>query len=403
MPSHIPKYGNLFEFDEDEIIYNRIKTYPKVEFFVYTGSVFYNNSNQLFENSHTPQGHINLYDLNVYRNLHASETDDQLIYPFITKGGSFTSFKTVSASSYGDFSLGDTISMTYPLTSSISVDRYSTAKSNAKLNTLHALRNTLNHYVRDSQHYAYSSSYGEKETQPLNVISIPSIFYGSSINKGSVKLKYYVSGTLIAEASDTRKNGEILQTSGNIAAHIGNQIGVVLYNEGFIILTSSYALDAHQEIYEPKDEDGSLPSAKDSSWHYFATTDSAVTAASSSFKIEFEGVNYIDTITMFAHAKEGQLNFSNNPTFLQKNSNKDGTDVISGSNSYIEDPVNNLKIKNIVSSSHSAYSSSFEPITYISKVGIYDKNKNLIAVAGLANPVKKRLNSNYTFKLKLDI
>ena len=121
------------EFEKDDIIRNRIKTFPKVEFFVYTGSVYYNNSNQAFENSHTPSGHINLYDLNVHRDLHGGD----LIYPFITKEGSFTSFKTISADSLNlDFALGDTVSKTYPLTASISIDRYAETKSNAKLNVL---------------------------------------------------------------------------------------------------------------------------------------------------------------------------------------------------------------------------------------------------------------------------
>ena len=404
MPSHISKYGNLFKFGEDEIIHNRIKTLPKAEFFIYTGSIYYNNSNQTFENSHTPQGHINLYDLNTHRNLHAVSGDDQMIYPFITKEGSFTSFRTISTDSFNlDFVTGDTLSNTYPLTSSIVVDRYGVPKSNAKLNTLYALRNTLNYYTIESQHFAYSSSFGEKETQPLNVISIPSIFYGSSINKGSVKLKYYVSGTLIAEASDTRRNGELIQTSGNIASHIGNQIGVVLYNEGFVLLTSSYGLDTHTEVYGPE-VDGEAPAAAPASWHYFGTTDAVYGAPSSSFNLEFEGVNYIDTIMMFAHAKENELNYSNNPTFLkirgEENSKKATT---SGSTGYFEDRNDNLEIKNIVSSSHPAYSASFEPITYISKIGIYDKDKNLIAVAGIANPVKKIEGKSYTFKLKLDI
>ena len=99
---------------------------------------------------------------------------------------------------------------------------------------------------------------------------------------------------------------------------------------------------------------------------------------------------------MFAHAKENQLNFSNNPTFLSGN-----IYVISGSTFYAQN--NKAGLKNIVSSSYSSYSASFKPTTYISKVGIYDKDKNLIAIAAVANPVKKTEERGYTFKLKLDI
>ena len=45
----------------------------------------------------------------------------------------------------------------------------------------------------------------------------------------------------------------------------------------------------------------------------------------------------------------------------------------------------------------------FKKQTYISKIGIYDENKNLIGVAKLATPVKKTEERDLTFKLKLDI
>ena len=313
MPSHIPQYGNFFEFKKDDIFHNRIKVYPQVSFTIYSGSVYYDNQNQKLANFHTPKGHMNLYDLNVNRNLVSSSTDTQLIYPFITKKGSFSSFKTISTEAHNlDFAFGDELAGTYPLTASISIDRYGGTFADSKKNVLDALKSTLNFYTTLSPHYAYTSSFGDKTTQRLNIISIPSIFYGSSIKKGSVILKYYVSGSLLAEASDTLKNGVLTQTSGSTAAgSTGDTIGVVLYNEGFIMLTSSVDLSEHTEQYL-KDSSTYFSA----SWHYFGTTGSYSNAPSSSFSINFSGENYIETITMFAHAKENQINFSNNPTFL---------------------------------------------------------------------------------------
>jgi len=34
---------------------------------------------------------------------------------------------------------------------------------------------------------------------------------------------------------------------------------------------------------------------------------------------------------------------------------------------------------------------------------VYDEDRNLIAVAKVANPVKKTVEQDYTFKLKLDL
>ena len=45
----------------------------------------------------------------------------------------------------------------------------------------------------------------------------------------------------------------------------------------------------------------------------------------------------------------------------------------------------------------------FKKQTFISKIAIYDEDKNLIAVANLAKPIKKLEDRDFTFKLKLDI
>lgn len=391
MPSHKPEYGTFFEFGRDDVFRNTIKAYPRINFFIYNNSVFYNNENRDSTNFHTPDGHINLYDLNVNRNNVSSSGDTQLIYPFITKKGSMTSFSTVSTSDFNlDFAFGDVIQGSYPLTASISVDRYDTTFAGKKQTVLYALKNTLDYYTTLSPHFAYSSSFSDKTAEKLNIISIPSIFYGSSIQKGSVKLKYYVTGNLIAEAADKLNNGVLYQTTASGDTQTDGIVGVVLYNEGFIILTSSTGIHWHKEEY------GTGAGAVSASWHYFGVTSSYAGSPSSSFSLDFNGVNHVQTLTLFAHAKERQLNFSNNPTFITGN-----ITAYSQSAVYHED--SEMQIKNILTSSYKNHSASFKPVTYISKVGIYDENKNLIAIASLANPVRKLEDRSYTFKLKLDL
>jgi hypothetical protein len=63
---------------------------------------------------------------------------------------------------------------------------------------------------------------------------------------------------------------------------------------------------------------------------------------------------------------------------------------------------NKKTIRNIVKSQFENYSASFESTTFISKVGIYDENKNLIAIAKLANPIKKTSSRDYMIKMKMD-
>ncbi len=75
----------------------------------------------------------------------------------------------------------------------------------------------------------------------VNIIDIPTIFYESSIKKGSVNLKFYLTGSLIGECADTKRNGELIQT-GPGGSNVGSVVGIGIYNEGVIVLTGSWNL-----------------------------------------------------------------------------------------------------------------------------------------------------------------
>jgi len=113
------------------------------------------------------------------------------------------------------------------------------------------------------------------------------------------------------------------------------------------------------------------------------------------YEVKFRGTNRIPTLTMMAYAEKGQLNYSTNPTFLIK-SDKAATH---GSSSYSEPE---REIKNITKSKFDHHSASFQSTTFISKVGIYDENKNLIAIATLAKPLKKTPDRDYMIKMRMD-
>jgi hypothetical protein len=312
---------------------------------------------------------------------------------FITKDGNLTNFKTVSANNFSQFQYGDIITGSeYPYVANVL--RYFVTDQQDR-NYIKALENTLNYYTFLSPHYTYSSSLGNKETQELSFVSIPSIFYGSSIRKGSITCKWYVTGSLIAELQDINQNGELVQVGPSGSVGSGSVAGVVLYKEGFIILTGSWSLHpTYTDLF------GIGLTYYPPSWKYFMHTGSDDTnrAVSSSFLLDFEGTNYIPTVTMLAHAQQGELNHSNNPTYIEYGQN---TQPITGTFGYIENT--NNTIKNIVSSSYVDEEPEFKKTTYISKIAIYDEEKNLIGIAKLANPVRKRETDAYTFKIKMDM
>ena len=384
------------KFESKDILYNVLETNPEQLFEIHDSKIYRNKQTQIagqFTSSvpNVPTGFVSLYELNVDRN----ETDTGLIYPFVTKDGSLIGTKTISTTSFSsDFLYGDTISGSYPLSSSIKRDYYQLGQARPEID---ALKNTLNNYIIRSPQFAYSSSFGNKATQPLNLISIPSILFGSSLKPTSLELNFYISGTLIGTLKDERGNGEMVQTGPAGSTGSGSIAGVALYDEGFLVLTGSWSLDgvARNYINDP----GNL---KEPSWLYFGVGANdgipAGTIPSSSYALEMNGVNKIPTLTMFAHADKGEMNHSNNPTYVTF-----GQDKNPATGSYVYSEPDNLSIKNIVSSSYADPTGSFQKTTYISKIGIYDEDKNLIGIATMATPIKKTQNRDLTFKLKLDI
>ena len=104
-------------------------------------------------------------------------------------------------------------------------------------------------------------------------------------------------------------------------------------------------------------------------------------------------------MTMFARAERGDINYSNNPTSLSYNPVVNDS-ITSGSTVFAQ--AKDRQVKNMVSASYSDPEPPYEKTVFIENVGIYDENKNLIAVAKMAKPIRKRNSDDLTFKLKLD-
>ena len=474
----------LYKFGPNDVYYNTIEAYPSCSFFVYDGQTFYNNQTSIsgaFVDGRAGiarTGYVSLYELNIDRRNDVVTPDGFIgadgethrvndtgrIYPYIVKQGNRSdSLKTTRAQDFtNQFGNGDVMSGSYSMSASITRDFFPANHSdtinshNDALSSLfttdslptlehadrirartsgsfiHALKNRLDFNSILSDHYHYTSSgpevgeHWDKSSQAVNLISIPSIFYGSSIKKGSVSLRYYVSGTLIGELQDVRKNGDLVQVGPTQISNgdspgigSGSVAGVVMYKEGFLLLTGSWSLSPsgasgflseslapvpNREVFgnttlvqTPKWINFCAGLGPDSDQHPGADIKPNLSA---SYAIDFLGTNRISTVSMMTHAKKGELNWSNNPTFITSSASSSYVAPKAGKYRYFE---NELDITNMVSSSFAETTGSFQRTTFISKVGIYDEDKNLIAVASLANPVKKTDERDLTIKLKLDI
>ena len=449
-----------YEFKEDDLFINRLKTYPEYEIFIYQGRHYINRESPPLcgTGSIRARDGLKVFEINANR-------IDNLVHPFIRSSARMDDFrarvynpilKTYSAGNNNGIYAGQNIpasnfvyaidnkialSGAYsgsvqitrtlttaetskwkrffdrgggsPITSQIKWRKHLNTNGYATNLTASALVNVARKYSHLSKHFniegqeryanhrsgsAVSASSNvipsrNMTRESVNMIFIPQMYYGSTIKKGSVILNYYYTGSMMAACHDKNHNGELIGTSGSTT---GAVVGIVLYDEGIIMLTSSKDLDGGRNVQY----DGSTNIS--GSWLYYGTTlndgialDSA-NVGNASYELNFKGTNYVTTMTMLAHAQKGHLNHSNNPTY--KDTSESSNSIVGHGETFYE---GEHSIKNIVSSSY--VSASFEKTTYISKVRLYDENNNLIGVASMANPVKKTFDRAYTFKLKLDI
>lgn len=432
-----------FQFTPDDLFINRLKTYPEYNVFIYNGRMHVNRDTAI-----SGSGGLTVYDINRNRTT-------GLITPFVVSSSMKPAFKsqqyqplvqnhsgdfqwasayvggqpqqsvTASTTDYSalNFIRGENseshLFSTYgyqspikrELTSVISgydatffhLFTTNTTSSTIRFQntnlTASALQNVAAKYTPLSDHFIFRSSSIRSrdlvhDSNSINFIKIPSMYYGSKIKKGSVELDYYITGSKIASCADINQNGELIGTTGSTARQV---VGLVMYDEGIIMLTSSAEFVGEKLRYN-----GDAQPAVSGSWLYYGTTlnDGIDPAAgglvSASYDLNFKGTNYINTMTMFAHARKGHLNHSNNPTYRDLTFTRPS---ITGSGTTFSE--GGSTIANIVSGSH--LSASFEKTTYISKVHIYDEDGNLIAITSMAKPVRKTLNDEFTFKMKLDL
>jgi len=453
----------LHEFGPDDVFQNNLETSPGKKFTAYSGSLYVDESR--YKGLNVGTASVSLYELNV--NRAATLDDTNSIHAFVVKDGSNMSFKSISTGSYSQEEYGTKLTGAYPITSSIArnyiyggrtypfaytigvdsvnrVDQNTTDLYFSQSKQLLSLRSTMEKYKRYSPAFTFSGSKTVDPSLPpyltgaVNLISIPSIFYGSSLEKGTVNLSFYYTGTLMDQCRDERRNGELISYGKNSSVS-GNTVGVVLYDEGFIMLYNEENISADALVKDSYTGTGSVDTGGAGTWDgtavqfrpnwtYFwsyntgssgsqgiaaaagvdhapggaTRTDgaNALYPSASNFAIEFNGKNVVPTITMFANAPAGQLNNSQNPTWISSSHSSWKEQIHFDSSSYIEPK--QVPIKNTAESDFTNDTADFEKQTFISKIAIYDDDKNLLGIAKLATPVLKRETDSYTFKLKLD-
>jgi hypothetical protein len=87
---------------------------------------------------------------------------------------------------------------------------------------------------------------------------------------------------------------------------------------------------------------------------------------------------FVPSTNYFVRVKNKQFNYSNNPTFVS-----DGTDGQTKGTIIYQDLINN-------------------PRTYMTSVGLYDNNNELLAIGKLSRPTQKSFDNELLIKVRID-
>jgi len=195
----------------------------------------------------------------------------------------------------------------------------------------------------------YTPDVTGSETIRFRVITIPEIYYERGVLTGAF------TASDVDNAGDQRilfDNGRGGIYSGSVS---GTLVGNIFYSEGLVVLKAGGLND------EASGNDFGQSSPTNFKW-----------------RCNFKGVHDIPVKIMRCRAPAGQLNASTNESFYY-------IPIDSGSD------FRNEKVK-VLSSS----------LTYITKIGIYNDRYELVAVANLAQPIRKEEQQDLQFRIRMD-
>jgi hypothetical protein len=206
----------------------------------------------------------------------------------------------------------------------------------------------------------------------IRVIHVPSMFYGSQIDPGSVSIidGVYDLRRIVRTFNDDGRG--TLYLSGSVTRDISGEdytgdtrkkVGNVFYTEGLIVLTDPAIFDVFDRFSDFWDPNVSV-------YGVFGDL----------LSINFRGQGRVDTKTFNCRLSTAQYNASNNQTFSYRDTQ--GT---------IETDDDRTIVKRK------------DGTTYVTAIGLYNEDFKLVAVAKFAQPIRKRERDKINCKLRIDI
>lgn len=155
----------------------------------------------------------------------------------------------------------------------------------------------------------------------------------------------------------------------------GDVVGHVYYQAGVAVVTASYFTGA---FGDPGATDASVDPKTLARQVNNILTGSTITECANGFRfavdnVEFNNTTELNSTIYFCRANTQDYNYSSNPTYLT---------------------ASKIRVKND--------NPKAEPVSYITTVGLYSADNELLAVAKLSEPLKKTPSNELTLRVRLD-
>jgi len=204
---------------------------------------------------------------------------------------------------------------------------------------------------------------------------------------GDYGVLYATSSTIVG--SNPNLNGETLGAAHN--ASTAPKAGLVYYQAGIAVISASVFLDSTDDgspgtvtgILHTSNAGDTLIAHRgggsvtgDTEVHQLFVS-GAMSASCDALRhrlrnIEFNNTTELNSTVYFCRAHHNEFNYSTNPTYLN---------------------ASQLRVKNVASDS---------PVSYVTTVGLYSADNELLATAKLSEPLKKDPTNELTLRVRLD-
>ena len=210
-------------------------------------------------------------------------------------------------------------------------------------------------------------------------VNLSRLLTKDQIKKGSVSIalgtaSYATPFTGIKTFTDSAatENAGTLNTIGGdygvLSSSTAGVGGVVFYQAGVMVLTSSiwagttdfFSESAGARTFDQQLVSGSISGSADSLRHRL-------------FNLQFNNTTEINSSVYFCRASHNKFNYSSNPTYLNSSA---------------------IRVKN--------NNRDNPPVAYVTTIGLYNSQNELLAVAKLSEPLKKDPTNELTLRVRLD-